>query len=93
MIQTFKCKETEKLFNGRFSAKLPQRIQRTAVIKLKMLHAATLLETLRVPPSNNLEALRGDREGQHSIRINKQWRVCFVWKNRDAYDVEIVDYH
>lgn len=93
MIKTFKCKETEKLFNGRFSAKLPQTIQRTAVIKLKMLNAASLLETLRVSPSNNLEALHRDREGQHSIRINKQWRICFVWQNSDAYDVEIVDYH
>jgi proteic killer suppression protein len=93
MIQTFKGKETEKLFNGRFSTKLPQTIQRTAVIKLKMLHAATLLETLRFPPSNILGALHGEREGQYRIRINKQWRVCFVWKTSDAYNVEIVDYH
>jgi proteic killer suppression protein len=93
VIKTFKCKESEKLFHGRFSAKLPQAIQRTAVIKLKMLNAASLLETLNVPPSNHLEGLRGDREGQHSIRINKQWRICFVWQDSDAYDVEIVDYH
>ncbi|MDD5167509.1 MAG: type II toxin-antitoxin system RelE/ParE family toxin [Syntrophales bacterium] len=93
MIKTFKCKETEKLFNGRFSVKLPQAIQRTAVIKLKMLNAASLLETLRVPPSNCLEVLHGDREGQHSIRINKQWRICFAWQSNDAHDVEIVDYH
>ena len=93
MIKTFKCKETEKLFYGRFSSKLPQSIQRTAVIKLKMLHAASMLETLRVPPSNHLEALHNDREGQHSIRINKQWRICFVWEGSDACDVEIVDYH
>jgi proteic killer suppression protein len=93
MIKSFKCKETEKLFHGRFSAKLPQAIQRTAAIKLKMLNAATVLDTLRIPPSNYLEALHGDREGQHSIRINKQWRICFVWQGNDACDVEIVDYH
>jgi len=93
MIKSFKDKETEKLFNGQFSAKLPQAIQRTAAIKLKILNAATVLETLRIPPSNYLEVLRGDREGQHSIRINKQWRICFVWQGNDACDVEIVDYH
>ena len=76
-----------------FSAKLPQDIQRTAVIKLKIINAASILETLRVPPSNHLEALDHDRGGQHSIRINKQWRICFIWKDSDAYDVEIVDYH
>ena len=93
MIRTFRCKETEKLFQGRFSAKLPQAIQRTAAMKLKMLHAASILETLRVPPSNHLEALHHEREGQHSIRINRQWRICFSWRGSDAYDVEIVDYH
>lgn len=93
MIKSFKDKETEKLFQGLFSAKLPQAIQRAAAIKLKILNAATVLETLRIPPSNYLEALRGDREGQHSIRINKQSRICFVWQGNDAYDVEIVDYH
>lgn len=72
---------------------MPQAIQRTAAIKLKMLNAATVLETLRIPPSNFLEALHGERAGQHSIRINKQWRICFVWQGNDAYDVEIVDYH
>ena len=93
MIKSFNCKETEKLFQGRFSAKLPQAIQRQAAIKLLLLNAATALDTLRIPPSNYLEALRGDREGQYSIRINKQWRICFSWKESDAYDVEIVDYH
>jgi proteic killer suppression protein len=68
---------------------LPQSIQRSAAIKLKILNAATVLDTLRIPPSNYLEALRGNREGQ----INKQWRTCFVWQGNDAYDVEIVDYH
>lgn len=93
MIKSFRCKETEKLFLGRFSSKLPQAIQRSAAIKLKMLNAVSILETLRVPPANNLEALHHDREGQYSIRINQQWRICFVWENSDAYDVEIVDYH
>jgi proteic killer suppression protein len=93
MIKTFKCRETEKLFQGQFSARLPQAIQRTAVIKLKILNAASVLETLSIPPSNKLEALHGDREGQHSIRINRQWRICFVWQGSDVYDVEIVDYH
>lgn len=92
MIKSFKCKETEKLFHGRFSTRLPQTIQRAAVIKLKIINAASLLETLRIPPSNHLEALCGDREGQYSIRINKQWRICFVWQGSDAFDVEITDY-
>lgn len=93
MIKTFKCKETEKLFRGQFSSKLPQVIQRSAVIKLLTLNAASMIDTLRVPPSNHLEALHHDREGQFSIRINKQWRICFTWQGSDAYDVEIVDYH
>ena len=93
MIKSFASKETEKIFQGRFSSKLPQAIQRVAAIKLEMINAATVLKTLRVPPSNHLEELRGDRKGQHSIRINKQWRVCFIWKGSDAFDVEIVDYH
>ena len=93
MIKSFRDKDIEKLFHGRFSAKLPQAIQRAAAIKLKILNAATVLETLRIPPSNYLEELRGDREGQHSIRVNKQWRICFVWQGNDAYYVEIVDYH
>lgn len=93
MIKSFKCKETERLFYGRFSLKLPQSIQRTAAMKLKILNAASILETLCVPPSNHLERLRGDREDQYSIRINKQWRICFVWQGNDVYDVEIADYH
>jgi toxin HigB-1 len=93
MIKSFKSKEIEKLFKGKFSSKLPQAIQRTAAIKLEMIHAATVIETLRVPPSNHLEELQHKRKGQHSIRINKQWRICFTWKGSDAYDVEIVDYH
>ena len=93
MIQSFRCKETEQIFGGRFSRRLPHDIQRLAARKLEQLHAATLLGTLRIPPGNRLEALTHDRQGQHSIRVNDQWRVCFVWRDRDAYDVEIVDHH
>ena len=93
MIKSFKDKETEKLFNRHFSKKLPQNLQHLARRKLVMLDAAPELNTLRIPPGNKLEALKGDRKGQHSIRINDQWRVCFRWKNGDAYDVEIADYH
>jgi proteic killer suppression protein len=93
MIKSFKCKETAKLFHGRFSSKLPQAIQRSAAIKLEMINAATVFETLRVPPSNHLEELKSERKGQHSIRINKQWRICFTWKGNDTFEVEIVDYH
>lgn len=93
MIRSFRCKETESLCNRTFSKKLPQGIQRVAFRKLRMLNRAVLLEDLRVPPANRLEALHGDREGQCSIRINDQWRICFKWRHGDAYDVEIVDYH
>ncbi len=93
MIKTFKCKETEGIYEGRLSRRLPQEIQRAAARKLEMLSAATRLESLKVPPGNRLEKLSGDRAGQYSIRINEQWRVCFVWNDGDPYDVEIVDYH
>ena len=93
MVQSFKDRETEKIFRGQFSRKLPQDIQRVAARKLEHLNAATVLETLRVPPGNRFEALGRDRKGQHSIRINDQWRVCFVWQDGHAFDVEIVDYH
>ena len=93
MIRSFRCSETETLYNREHSRKLPQGIQRVAMRKLWVLDAATDLNELRVPPSNRLEALRGDRTGQHSIRINQQWRVCFRWRAGDAYEVEIVDYH
>ena len=93
MIQTFKCKETEKIFNRHFSKKFPKGIQRPAVRKLRMLNRARSLRDLLVPLGNRLESLHGDRKGQHSIRINDQWRVCFKWNNNDAYDVEITDYH
>lgn len=81
------------IFNGRFSAKLPQAIQRIAARKLAYLDGAAELEDLRSPPGNNLKGLKDDREGQHSIRINDQWRICFVWRNKGAHEVEIVDYH
>lgn len=93
MIQTFKDKDTEKVFKGQFSKKLPQAIQRKARMKLRMLDAALTLEDLLIPPANRLETLSGDRSGQHSIRINQQWRVCFVWNDGQVQNVEIVDYH
>ncbi|MGD8761474.1 MAG: type II toxin-antitoxin system RelE/ParE family toxin [Desulfobacteraceae bacterium] len=93
MIKTFRDKEAEKIFNRLVSKKLPQNFQHLARRKLIILNAATELNDLRVPPGNRLEALKGDRKGQHSIRINDQWRICFRWKAGDAYDVEIADYH
>lgn len=93
MIKTFKSKETEKVFRRRFSGKLPWNIQQHALRKLRMPNRATTIRDLRVPPGNRLEALKHDRKGQHSIRISDQWRICFVRRNNDSYDVEIVDYH
>jgi len=93
MIKSFTCKETEKIFNRNFSKKLPQQIQRMAYKKLIMLAKSESIEDLKIPPSNNLESLIGDREGHYSIRVNKQWRICFRWKDMDAVDVEITDYH
>ena len=93
MIKSFRDKEAERIFRGQYSLRLPQSIQRGAARKLEQLNAATVLDTLRVPPGNRLEALTGDRQGQHRIRINDQWRVCFVWRDDNAFDVEIADYH
>lgn len=93
MIKSFKSTEAEKLFNREFSRKLPHDLQKTAVRKLWMLDAAESLNDLRLPPSNHLEPLKGDRKGQYSIRINEQWRICFAWSESDAHGVEIVDYH
>jgi len=93
MIKTFASKETKKLFQRIRSRKLPTDIQRIASRKLNVLDAADYLPDLRVPPSNHLEKLSGKRAGQHSIRINDQWRICFTWDKGDAYNVEIVDYH
>ncbi len=92
MIKTFKCKNTEKLFDDDDVKKF-RGISRAARLKLEVLNASVSLNSLRVPPENRLEQLKGDRKGQHSIRINNQWRVCFIWKNENAFDVEIVDYH
>ena len=92
MIFSFKCKDTQELYetgeNKRFSS-----IARSALRKLDMIAAATMVETLRVPPGNRLEQLSGKRKGQWSIRINDQWRICFVWSGSNAENVEIVDYH
>lgn len=92
MIKTFKCKETETLFDD-IDIKKFRGISRTARIKLEILNAAVSLNSLRVPPVNRLEHLKGKRKGQYSIHINNQWRICFAWKDENAYDVEIVDYH
>lgn len=93
MIADFACEETEQIFQGRFSRKLPTQIQRTARRKLLYLDEALDINDLRSPPGNRLEPLKGDREGQWSIRINDQWRICFEWDAQNASRVEIVDYH
>jgi toxin HigB-1 len=94
MIISFACKETETIFNGNVSKKLPGDIQRTALRKLLIIEAAISIEDLRIPPGNRLEKLVGDRDGQYSIRVNEQWRICFVWTDEgNAQDLEIVDYH
>ena len=93
MIQTFADRDTERFYTTGKSRRLPTEIRKRAAMRLVQLNAATRIEDLRLPPSNRLEQLRGDRTGQWSIRINDQWRVCFRFKNGDAFDVEIVDYH
>jgi proteic killer suppression protein len=93
MIKSFADSETEKVFSRQFSKRLPGDIQAVALRKLRMLSNAHGINDLRSPPANRLEKLSADRAGQHSIRINDTWRVCFVWDDGDAYDVEIVDYH
>jgi proteic killer suppression protein len=93
VIRSFTSKETENIFNRQRSRKLPPDIQQVALRKLRMLNRAVTLNDLRVPPANRLEKLSGDRAGQYSIRINQQWRVCFEWREGDAYNVEIIDYH
>ncbi|MEY6432137.1 type II toxin-antitoxin system RelE/ParE family toxin [Thioalkalicoccus limnaeus] len=92
MIRSFRCKETERLFGGRCPARF-RAFQAVAERKLAQLDNASTLDFLRSPPGNRLEALSRDRTGSYSIRINAQWRLCFVWREGDAYDVEIVDYH
>lgn len=93
MIKEYKDKETRRISEGHRSRRVPPAIQRAAKMRLDRLDAAMLLSDLRLPPSHQLEALKGDRKGQHSIRINDQWRVCFIWQDGNAYDVEICDYH
>ena len=93
MIASFACVETERVFRAELSRRLPPTIQRSARRKLLALHAATELRELVVPWGNHLEALTGERKGQHSIRVNDQWRICFRWREGNAHDVEIVDYH
>jgi len=93
VITGFRDRETERIWNGEFSRRLPQEIQEVARRKLRMINNARIIADLRVPPANRLEALKGDRTGQYSIRINDQWRICFRFANGQASDVEIVDYH
>ena len=93
MIRSFKDKRTETIYRGHHVRGLAVDIQQRARRKLRMIDAATVIDDLRIPPSNRLEKLKGDRRGQYSIRINDQWRICFVWNDNSASDVEIVDYH
>jgi len=93
VIKSFADADTESVFDGEPARRFPPEIQRTARRKLLQLAAADRLEIMRLPPGNRLEALKGNRRGQHSIRINDQWRICFRWEEQDAHDVEIVDYH
>jgi len=93
VIRTFKDAETEKIYQRKRSRKLPPDIQQTALRKLRMINNSININDLRVPPANRLEKLSGDRSGQHSIRINDQWRICFEWRGSDALNVEITDYH
>ena len=93
MIVSFKCKETERIWKQEGSLRFPVSIQRVALRKFFMLHRAKELRDLRIPPANRLERLKGDRIGQYGIRINDQWRICFIWNNANVSDVEIVDYH
>ena len=93
MIKSFRDRDAERLFDRRPTRRLGPDVQKVALRKLRMLDAAARLDDLRAPPGNRLERLKGDRSGQHSIRINDQWRICFLWHGGDAHDVEIVDYH
>lgn len=93
MIRGFKDKQTERIFNRQFTRKLPQDLHRAAYRKLLLIHAASDVNELRIPPGNRLEQLKGDRAGQYSIRLNDQWRICFVWRDGNAHEVEICDYH
>jgi len=93
VIKSFKDRETARIYTRERSLKLPAQIQQTALRKLRMINNAASINDLRIPPANRLEKLSGEQAGQHSIRINNQWRICFEWIDGDAYQVEIVDYH
>ena len=93
MIKSFTCKETEKIWNGIQSKKLPADIQNVARRKLRMINNSQNINDLRIPPANHLEKLSGNLEGFHSIRINRQWRISFRWENDNAFELEIIDYH
>ena len=93
MIESFRCRETEAIYRREYSRRLPTDIQKSAFRKLRMLNRSSTVADLRVPPGNRLEALSGNRRGQHSIRINDQWRICFEWQEGNASNVEITDYH
>ena len=93
MIKTYRNKETENAAQGKFGKRVPPNIRKRTKMRLDRINATVELSDLSVPPSHRLEALKGDRKGQHSIRINDQFRICFIWKNGNAYNVEIVDYH
>jgi proteic killer suppression protein len=93
VIRSFADKETERIWNGDLSRRIPNQIQALARRKLRMLNAAQRIDDLRIPPANRLEGMKGKRAGQHSIRINDQWRICFLWNEGQCDEVEIVDYH
>lgn len=93
MIKSIKCKETQSIYEMKNSRRFPKDIHQRIYMKLRMLNNAVCLDDLRVPPSNHLEKLSGDRGGQYSMRVNHRWRICFIWHNNDAYEVEVVDYH
>lgn len=93
MIRSFAGREAEKIWRGFATSRLPVEIANKALSKLRLLDSAIRIDELRIPPGNRLERLKGDRSGQHSIRINDQWRICFTWKEGSCHDVEIVDYH
>ncbi|WP_191373988.1 type II toxin-antitoxin system RelE/ParE family toxin [Corynebacterium stationis] len=93
MIRNFGDKNTERIWQENYVKSVDRKVQRATMRKLELIHAAQNIEDLRIPPGNRLERLVGDRRGQHSIRVNAQWRICFVWKDGGAEDVELVDYH
>ncbi len=93
MIRSFGSKDTERIWHEQYIKRVDRAVQRATLRKLELIHAAKVIEDLRVPPGNRLERLVGDRRGQHSIRVNDQWRICFVWREGSAENVELVDYH